>query len=296
MKAENSEVSVRETLRQGVRYLEDHGIGEAKLLAERLLQGLLDCRRYELYVNREQTLTAEQCSRYRSFLGQRAEGVPSQYILGKAEFMDFTFSVNPAVLIPRPETEILVEKIVERYRTGNPAAENLKILEIGTGSGNIAVSLASYLVKASLCTVDISDEALETARLNAMRNEVAHRVRFLRSDLFSAVPAGSLYDVVVSNPPYLSESEIKEIPREVSFEPRAALWGGPEGTEVIEKIAAGAGAHLAAGGRLYMEIGAGQSARVREILIHYGWAGVAIHRDYQGMDRVVEASKTWKNL
>jgi release factor glutamine methyltransferase len=293
VKAENSEFSVQETLRQGVRYLEENGIDEAKLLAERLLQGLLECRRYELYVDRDRTLTTEQFSRYQSFLGRRVEGIPAQYILGKAEFMDFTFSVNPSVLIPRPETEILVEKIVERYRPSVPAGGSLKILEIGTGSGNIAVSLASYLIKASLCAVDISDEALETARLNAMRNEVAHRIRFLRSDLFSAVPTGSLYDAVVSNPPYLSEKQIQEVPREVSFEPRSALFGGPEGTEVIEKIAADAGARLAEGGRLYMEIGAGQAARVGGILNRCGWGRIAVHRDYQGIDRVVEAQ--WKN-
>ncbi len=302
--------TVRAVLNQGSEFLQNQKINQPKLLAERLLQGLLECKRFELYLNADMELPAPQVERYFSFLEQRAAGVPSQYILGHAEFMDFTFKVNPSVLIPRPETEFLVEKVLQALGEKDLKERAFQILDLGTGSGNIAVSLAAYLPKASLCAVDISDEALEMARLNSMRNEVGHRIQFLRSNFFEALadrqglpaqaairgsaelalPAGRKFDLIVSNPPYLSESDMREIQPELLREPEWALLAGPEGTEIIERLAREAQAFLQPGGRLFFEIGAAQGRKTAELLETYGWA-YKIFKDYNGLDRVARAEK-----
>ncbi len=282
--------TVRAVLNQGIEFLQDQKIDQPKLLAERLLQGLLECKRFELYLNADMELPAPQVERYFSFLEQRAAGVPSQYILGHAEFMDFTFKVNSSVLIPRPETEFLVEKVLQALGEKDLKGRALQILDVGTGSGNIAVSLAAYLPKASVCAVDISDEALEMARLNSMRNEVGHRIQFLRSNFFEALPAGRKFDLIVSNPPYLSESDMQEIQPELLREPERALLAGPEGTEIIERLAREAQAFLQPGGRLFFEIGAAQGLKTAELLKTYGWA-YKIFKDYNGLDRVAQADR-----
>lgn len=282
--------TVQEVLNKGIEFLRDQKIDPPKLLAERLLQGLLDCKRFELYLNADKELSATQMERYFSFLEQRAAGVPSQYILGQAEFMDFTFKISPEVLIPRPETEFLVEKVLQTLGEKGLKTQDLQILDIGTGSGNIAVSLAAYLPKASVCAVDISDEALEMARLNSMRHEVGHRIQFLRSDLFKVLPAGMKFDLIVSNPPYLSENDMHEIQPEVLREPERALLGGPEGTEMIERLAREAADFLQPGGWLFFEMGAAQGQKTAEWLEHYGWI-FNIFKDYNGFDRVALATR-----
>jgi len=279
-------------LNEGIQFLTEHGIEQATLLAERLLQGLLDCKRFELYLNSEQPLSSPQREIYFSFLKQRAKNIPSQYILGRADFMDFTFQVTPSVLIPRPETELLVEKVVQTVDSAGFETKELEILDVGTGSGNIAVSLALYLPKASVWAVDISDEALQVARLNAMRNEVGHRIRFLRSDLFQAIPSGKRYDLIVSNPPYLSERDMQTLAPEISHEPAAALFGGPRGTEFIERFITEAPGFLAESGGLFFEIGAAQAATVTDMLERWGWKDFEIFKDYSGWNRVVMAR--WK--
>lgn len=290
-----TERTLPSVLKQGVQFLIERHIDSAKVLAERLLEGLLDCKRYELYLDHGRVLSASQLETYFSFLKQRAQGIPSQYILGRADFMDFTFQVNASVLIPRPETEFLVEKVLQVVETMGGKQRGLEILDVGTGSGNIAVSLASYLPKASVWAVDISDEALEIARRNAMRNEVGHRIQFLRSDLFNNIPSDQKFDLVVSNPPYLSEQDWRGVCPEVSYEPPLALLGGREGTEFIEKLVEQAPAYLLEDGRLLFEIGFDQGPRVGEILRQSGCSRFEIFKDYGGLDRVVVAeNKVWK--
>jgi len=212
--------------------------------------------------------------------------------------MDFVFRVTPCVLIPRPETEFLVEKILEEagmksFEKGGP-----EILDVGTGSGNIAVSLAAYLPQAAISAVDISEEALEIARENARRigrrgdarNAAATGIEFLKSDLFDRLPRTKRFDMIVSNPPYLSGEEMRNLPPEVSREPALALFGGERGTELIERLAAGAGDFLKPGGILFFEIGYEQGDMTRRLLRELGWREVEVFRDYCGRDRVVRAA------
>lgn len=278
-------------MQEGIRFLAELKIEPARLLAERLLEGLLHCKRFELYLDQDRILSGEEKERYLAFLKQRVGGVPSQYILGYSEFMDFTVRVNRSVLIPRPETEFLVEKVVEAFASGGEVRAPVSLLDMGTGSGNIAVSLASYLPQASVWAVDISDEALEVARQNAAWNEVGHRIRFSKSDLFKGVPSGLCFDLVVSNPPYLSDQEMKEIPPEVSLEPRIALHGGREGTEFILRLVREAPHYLRQGGMLFFEMGACQGQRIRDIFTASEWQSFKIFKDYNGLDRVAMAVK-----
>jgi len=287
MKTRNESTgTVREVLNKGVEFLRERKTGEPEILAERLLQGLLGCKRFELYLNGDRELAAVQVEKYFDFLRQRAEGIPSQYILGQAEFMDFTLKVGPAVLIPRPETELLAEKSIQNLWERHLGDVQAGILDVGTGSGNLAISLASYLPKASVCAVDISDEALEIARLNSMRHEVGHRIQFLKSDLFAAIPAGLKFDLIVSNPPYLSESDMREIAPEVGKEPRQALLAGPRGTECLERLAKEAGPFLKPAGRMFIEIGSAQGRAAGDLFASNGW-DCRIFKDYNGLDRVV---------
>ncbi len=288
IKTEDSARILKAVLNRGIEFLSEQKVEPAKLLAEWLLEGLLSCKRFELYLNAQRVLSPSQIDTYFSFLRKRIEGIPSQYILGHADFMDFTFQVNPSVLIPRPETEFLVEKTVEHVSSQGLGREKLKILDLGTGSGNIAVSLASYLPKASLVAVDISDEALEVARLNAMRNEVSHRIRFLKSDFFEALPTDRAFDLIVSNPPYLSRKDMEEIAPEVSKEPALALFGGEKGTEFIERFAGEGRSYLKEEGFLFFEIGASQGNEVTQILKGSGWTNFEVLKDYSGFDRVVK--------
>ena len=283
--------NVKQLLEEGIQFFAERRIEPAKLLAERLLEGLLECQRFELYLNCERSLAAEQVETYLSYLKKRAEGFPAQYILGRADFMDFTFQVNPSVLIPRPETEFLVEKVLEKLRQARLMTKELRILDVGTGSGNIAISLASYLPKASVWAVDISDGALETARLNAMRQEVAHRIRFVKSDGLAVLGEEEVFDLIVSNPPYLSEKEMREIPVEVRQEPSAALLGGKNGTEFIERLSRDAFCHLNDGGMLFFEMGYEQGNDAARILRKTGWNYFEIFKDYNGHDRVAAALK-----
>lgn len=277
---------IGELLKQGVSFFEKEGLEPAELLAERLLEGVLSKKRYELYLNAAEEIPQEWADRYWQLLRRRLEGIPSQYLLGKAEFMDFTLEVDPRCLIPRPETEILVEKVLEKVNSLGWKRKPLRILDLGTGSGNIAIALASYLPCAQVTAVDISEGALEVALGNARLNEAAHRIRFLKTDLFRGLPE-TVFDLVVSNPPYLSGEEIVALPKEVVHEPRLALYGGKKGTEFIERMVTEVRAWLSEGGFFGIEIGAGQSAAVSSLLTHPFWDAVEIYKDMNGWDRIL---------
>lgn len=289
---ERPENALRSVLERGAEFLTGRGVEPARFLAERLLEGVLSCRRFELYLNRNRRLEPAEVDRFFGCLRKRAEGIPSQYILGQAEFMDFLLEVNPDVLIPRPETEFLVEKVLAETRASGRDRRRLSILDMGTGSGNIAISLASYLPQGHVTAVDISGRALDVARRNALRNEVAHRIEFLAGDLFAKILSGGEFDLIVSNPPYLSESDLAKLPPEVEREPRLALDGGHEGTEWIGRFVGEAHPYLAKGGLLFFEIGAGQAGTAASLLRRAGWRHFEIFKDYNGWDRMVMA---WTN-
>jgi release factor glutamine methyltransferase len=247
-----------------------------------------------LYAHPERELTADEQSRYEEALEQRARGIPAQYITGHQEFWGLDFVVGPGVLIPRPETEHLVEAVLEicrkqprpsqnQARTGHP-----RLVDVGTGSGCIALALAHELPDAEIHATEISEAALEMARANAARLGLERRVTFHHTDLLDGVEGP--FDVVASNPPYVGESEYDKVQLEVrKFEPTCAVFAGADGMDVIRRLAPQAREELRPGETLALEIGYSQEAAVREVL--RDWDDVRSVPDLQGIPRVVVALK-----
>ena len=258
--------------------------GNPRRDAEQLLAHLLGCDRVALVTHPERLLSAIETAAFESLVNRRLASEPVQYITGVQEFFGLPFEVSPAVLIPRPETEHLVEAVLERFdREANP-----RIIDVGAGSGAIAVALAHALPRSRVTAVDVSQSALEVARRNAQRNGVAGRVTFLLSDLLAAVD-GAGYDAVVANPPYIAEAEVLE-PQVANYEPHSALYAGPSGLEVYERLIPQAGNVLKPHGWLLLEIGYGQSPALARLL--RDWAGVTFLNDLQGIPRVVVAERS----
>jgi release factor glutamine methyltransferase len=250
--------------------------------AEVLLAHVLRCDQAALLTHPERLLSPAEADQLESFLNRRLASEPMQYITGSQEFFGLLFEVTPAVLIPRPETEHLVEAALEHI-----GGEAVRILDVGTGSGAIAVSLAHARPQSHLTAVDLSPAALEVARRNAQRHGVLDRVTFLQSNLLATVD-GADFDVVVSNPPYIAEGEVLE-PQVSNFEPHPALYAGPTGLEVYERLIPEARKVLKPGGWLLLEIGFGQQPAVEALL--RGWRSVSVVHDLQGIPRVVQAMK-----
>jgi release factor glutamine methyltransferase len=250
-----------------------------------LLRHVLGIPHAEMYAYHERPLTALQTEAFNAHIQQRLRGVPVQYIVGEQEFFGLPFHVTRDVLIPRPETEHLVEAAIARLKD-LPVAH---IADVGTGSGAIAVALAHSLPTAEVVALDVSVAALAVARQNAQENRVANRIRFVESDLLSAV-AEERFDAIVSNPPYVADSERKSLPAEVrEYEPPRALFAGPTGLEVYRRLIPDALPLLVCGGWLMMEIGQGQRAAVRGLLNDADWDEVEFVPDLQGIPRVVLA-------
>jgi release factor glutamine methyltransferase len=251
--------------------------------AELLLMHALGATRAELLANLQRELTREEETRFGVTVAERATGKPIQHITGTQEFFGLAFAVNKDVLIPRPETEHLVEAVIARLSKDRA----VKIADVGTGSGAIAVALAYALPLTQVTALDISPAALDIAARNAAANGVAERVRFLRSDLLDAC-AGEVFDAIVSNPPYIVEGERESLELQVrEFEPSLALFAGSTGYEVYERLIPRAWNSLHTGGLLAMEMGYGQSVRVVELL--QAWKCVEIVDDLQGIPRVALA-------
>jgi release factor glutamine methyltransferase len=278
-------ITVKDALAAASDTLTTADAGSPRLNAETLLMFVLSCDRSYLYAHPERALTNDESDRYDSAIAERARGVPAQYITGHQEFWGLDFIVTPDVLIPRPETELLVETILPLARE----VRHPHIIDIGTGSGCIAIALAKELPNAKIDAVDISAAALEIARANATRNRLAGRIHFSHADLLVDVVGESL-DFVISNPPYVGEEEEDEVQLEVrKFEPRKAVFAGPTGLEVIERLIPQAQAALKPGGRLIMEISGTIAARVKPLLS--GWQAVEIRNDLQAIPRMVLARK-----
>ena len=255
--------------------------------AELLLMFTLGCDRAYLYAYPERELTVDEQHRYKDALAERASGVPAQYITGHQEFWGMDLIVTPAVLIPRPETEHVIETVLDCV--GRAPAYPLRIADVGTGSGCIALALAKELPKAEIHATDISPSALEVARINAIRNQLESQVHFREADLLAGFPSDS-FDFVVSNPPYVGESEEDSVQLEVrKFEPRNAVFAGHTGVEVIARLIPQADAALKPGGWLVMEISGTISEKVEQLLS--GWEEMRIVNDLQGIPRVVAARK-----
>ena len=262
----------------------------------------LDCDRAYLYAHPERDLTADEQSRYEAALTERARGVPAQYITGHQEFWGMDLIVAPAVLIPRPETEHVIETVLEletsdvgpqtsaktRGSEVRRLRSEVRIADVGTGSGCIALALAKELPDAEIHATDISAAALEIARANAARHQLEHRIQFHQTDLLAGLKPD--FDFIVSNPPYVGESEEDQVQLEVrEFEPRVAVFAGPKGIEVITRLISQAQAALRPGGWLVMEISGTIADGVRGLLD--GWQEVHIASDLQGIPRVARARK-----
>ncbi len=250
----------------------------------------LNCDRESLYLNKESFLDKDKSAELASVLERRAMGEPIQYILGKAEFMGLEFKVTPDVLIPRPETEVLVEtalKMVSRW-----PVSRLKILDIGTGSGSIAVSLAKSLPLAEITAADISKKALAVARENALLNKVGN-IGFIQSDLFFSYELSTIsYELIVFNPPYIPSAEISRLQPELRYEPRAALDGGKDGLDFYRRIIKDAADYLIRDGFLIMEIGYDQPEAVKNILLDSKkFEIIEFVKDYNNIKRVAVAKR-----
>jgi release factor glutamine methyltransferase len=280
-------VQLKQALTSAIDRLAEEKVPSPRMNAELLLMFTLSCDRAYLYAHPERELTTEETRRFDSALAERIRGVPAQYITGHQEFWGLDLIVTPAVLIPRPETEHLIETVLECLAGENSSA--VRIADVGTGSGCIALALAKELPDAELHAIDISPAALEVAKANAARHQFESRIQFHQGDLLSGF-ADKFFDFVVSNPPYVGDSEEDHVQLEVrKFEPRNAVFAGPKGTEVIEHLIPQARTALKPGGWLVMEISGTIAEDVRHLLS--GWGNVQIKPDLQSTPRVALARK-----
>jgi release factor glutamine methyltransferase len=258
------------------------------LCAEILLAYALGCERIELYTRHELVPGEAVLAQFRSAVREATAGKPIAYLIGKKEFFALDFEVTPDVLIPRPETEVLVERTIALARKGEERVKS--ILDIGTGSGCIAVSLARHLPNVSVSASDVSPAALEVARRNARQHGLLERVEFRAGDLFAAWPAEQRFDVIVSNPPYVATADAPSLPATVrDYEPAVALFAGDDGLSVVRRLLAEAPRHLRPGGHLLAEVAYNQSAVVRELLDESVWSQIVTYRDALGHERVIHA-------
>ena len=308
-------MQLKQALTAAVEHLERSDCGSPRMNAETLMMFVLGVNRAYLYAHPERELTNEEHERYDDVVQQRTSGIPSQYITGHQEFWGLDFVVSPAVLIPRPETEHLVETVLELARE----VPQPRIVDVGTGTGCIALALAHELSRAEVYAVDLSAEALEIARANAARLQLDACLKFLRCDVLAPLdnPAPSVilseearedgptsrrsplsgttfrdFDFVVSNPPYVGHNEVDKVQRSVfEYEPRMAVFAGEHGLDVIRPLIEQAHTALKAGGWLAMEIGYSMRDEVLELLSPTLWDEPMVVPDLQGIPRVIAAQK-----
>ncbi|HID57328.1 TPA: peptide chain release factor N(5)-glutamine methyltransferase [Candidatus Poribacteria bacterium] len=263
-------------------YFKRHGIDTARLDAELLLAHAMECSRLDLYLNFDAPVSREHLDIYRDLIVKRAQRMPVAYLIGVKEFMGIPLKVDRRALIPRPETELLVEEIVRRLKDRKPG----EILDVGTGCGAIAISLAKLLPGWRVVAIDVSEGAIELARQNA--ETIGVNVELRVGDMFEPV-GGMRFDCIVSNPPYIPSNQIPNLQPEIGYEPREALDGGPDGLEVIRRLISTSKYHIRPGGSIGIEVGFDQAEQVAELMEEAGYIGVEIIRDYSGIERVLIA-------
>ena len=289
----NSLVLLKDALTSAVNRLTAANVGSPRMNAELLLMFTLSCDRAYLFAHPERELTVEEQARYQEALTRRASGVPAQYITGHQEFWGMDLIVSPAVLIPRPETEHVIETVLhlesnDGGRASSPGRPT-HIVDVGTGSGCIALALAKELPGSDIHATDISPAALEVAHANAARHQLDSRIHFRHADLLQGLESGR-FDFVISNPPYVGESEEDQVQLEVrKFEPRNAVFAGPTGLEVIELLIPQAHIAVRPGGWLVIEISGTIVEGVKHLLNQ--WKNLQITNDLQGIPRVAAAQR-----
>ena len=278
--------SIRTALSEAARTL-DANISEPRLDAGVLMSHVIGRDRAFLIAHPEATIAEHQLKQFEEFIARRAQGEPLQYITGHQEFFNLDFEVTPDVLIPRPETELIVEATLELVDHNAEFA----FADIGTGSGCLAISILNECREARALAIDTSEPALQVAQRNAERHRVANRLRLVQSDLFDAIPFNETLDLIVSNPPYVSDDEMKTLQREVQREPRAALAGGSDGLALIRRLLLDAPAHLRLGGYLVFEFGINQDVVIRDLVDRDVWKLIEIRNDLQQIPRTIVLQK-----
>jgi release factor glutamine methyltransferase len=279
-------MTIKEAIAVAAERLAHEPMGPPRMAAEALMMFVLGCERPRLFAHPEQELTQQEQSRFEEAVAQRTAGKPLQYITGRQEFWGLEFTVSPAVLIPRPETEHLVAAALQK--AGELNLDQVRIIDVGTGSGCVALALASELPEAQIEAVDISAAALEVANSNAQRLGFAARVNLYESDLLTS--ARGDFHIIASNPPYVGRCEADKVQREVrEHEPEVAVFGGEQGLDIYRRLIPQAWERLKPGGWLLVEIGFSIEQPVRDLL--NGWSDVSAIPDLQGIPRVVCARK-----
>lgn len=281
-------LTILEAIKLSTEYLVKKGIESARLNSELMIADLLNCKRLDLYLTFERPLKDEEVDKLRQWISRRGKNEPLQYILGKADFYGLQFEVDSSVLIPRPETESLVDNIIAR----NKYHSKLDILDIGTGSGIIPIILAMNLPESNLTAIDVSSEAISLAKINAVKHGVLDRINFLNQDIFSTEFSAQSFDLIVSNPPYVALSEYFTLQKEiVDFEPKEAVTDEGDGLKFYSFIAEKAKLWLKDGGKLYFELGKGQFSFVEEKLKMEGYSNISVTKDLANIERVIQGSK-----
>lgn len=275
--------TIRRVLGWTTQHFEKKDLDSPRLTAEILLSFVLGCDRVRLYVDLDRPLTRPELTTFRALIERRMSGEPTQYLTGRRDFYGRTFSVDRRVLIPRPETELLVEAVLRYVPKDAPA----RVLDLCTGSGCIAATIAAERPQASVWATDLSPDACELATQNAEKLGVGARVTVRAGDLFGALPPGVTFDVVVSNPPYIASGQIATLQAEVQKEPHLALDGGADGLVLIRRIAGEARTFLKPGGHLALEIGEEQGDAVQTLLQSAGFEDVRVEKDLARLDRLV---------
>jgi release factor glutamine methyltransferase len=301
MSGGETQTDVRTTLKQGISQLRDAHVPSFTLAAELLLLHALGRDRTWLYAHPEEMIADSEAQRFANLIARRVAGEPTQYLTGKQEFWGLEFEVTPDVLIPRPETEHVIEIALDRLavrelcggRRQTLSGEGLQIADVGTGSGCIAIALAKELPGATIYATDISTAALAVARRNAARHSVSDRIHFAECNLLNKVSHSSLFfDLIASNPPYIGRREAATLMREVrDHEPEIALYGGEEGYEFYADLIAQAAAHLKPSGILVLELGHNSLPAVQPLLDAPAWNNVGVTNDLAGIPRVIAAER-----
>lgn len=280
-------MTIRQMMKKWIRELSNST--SAKLDVELAMCKILDVTRLYIHLNLDEEISKKNENRIEALLKQRRKGRPMAYIIGKKEFMGLDFFVKEGVLIPRPDTEVLVEDIIEQAKK----IDNPLIVDIGTGSGAISVSLTKYIKDSKVYSLDISDDALEIGQVNAKNNEVEDRITFLKSDVFSSLENEEIkFDIIVSNPPYIRKADIAGLEVDVkNYEPSLALDGGDDGLDFYRKITEDSIKFIKDNGILGYEVGYDQAEDVKKIMIQSGYGDIRILEDLASIQRVVIGTK-----
>jgi release factor glutamine methyltransferase len=283
-------VTVLEVIQRSTEFLKNKGVESPRLQTELLLAHLLSMPRMQLYLNFERKLSERELEEFRELIKRRGQREPLQHIVGSTCFCGLELSVNRHVLIPRPETELLVERGWTFLNSLNTQHSSLSSLDLGTGSGCLAITLAVHCPEGRIIATDISAQALELAGQNAARHNMLDRIDFLQGDAFAVFESPRPFDLIISNPPYIATAEIQTLQVEVrDHDPREALDGGPDGLAFYRRIADEAAPFLKPGGKIMLEFGDGQAQSVRQVFESQKWIVEAIIEDYTQRPRILIA-------